>query len=100
MLDELFLVIKQDFYQAKEVIFKFKSNCDKLIFVLSGEIGIFLSIEGQNVFVESLYRGDSIGSNSILANKNFIMTGITQKPCLVAILSKVDLFKLVLKYPK
>ena len=79
---------------------KFADHCDKIIFILSGKVDIFIPVEGELVYVESLYRGSAIGVWSALDSKNFLITGVAAKPTAVAYLGKNDLFNLGLRYPQ
>lgn len=99
---ELFYSLKQEYYEEGEQIFDYGDPANKIFFICSGQIDLYIPdrYDEDDVHIETLKIGASIGSYSILSTKKRFFSARASSNVAVTVLSKPDLIGIELRFPE
>jgi CRP-like cAMP-binding protein len=87
-------------YDDEEVLFRQGSKADRVFFIESGEIALFLStLDRRRVFVKTAGVGEVLGLASSLQDLDYVATARALAPLRVGVLSSQDLHILCGRHP-
>lgn len=67
-IEEISYYCEQIYSDKDKVIFRAGDPIDKIYFIVSGKVNILVNIQGNDIIVDSLYQGCSIGINGVLGD--------------------------------
>lgn len=67
-IEEISYYCEQIYFDKDNVIFRAGDPIDKIYFIVSGKVNVLVNIQGNEIIVDSLYQGCSIGINGVLGD--------------------------------
>ena len=100
ILREIAYHMKEEYFEANSTIFNFGDKSDKVYFICTGMVNVYLPGKGgKKVFLDDLRLGSSIGAYSILGEQTRIFSTIASTNVLINYITKSDIIKLKFTHP-
>jgi CRP-like cAMP-binding protein len=78
-IEELTYFLREEIYQAGDIIFKSGEPVNKLYMIANGEIDIIVKIEKKEVILDALYQACNIGEYGVLGDYKHTFTAKARK---------------------
>lgn len=73
-LEELTYMVKNEYYEHNQIVFRSGDPTTRVYFVTMGEVDIFQEIGSQELIIDSLYQGCWIGAYKVLSGDKHVFT--------------------------